>query len=73
MSSKFWVAVGSVGLFYLMSYLVQNVITIIAYIFGMVRLFTTVENGSPNPQEFSGAMSTIMIIMFIAGFILGAF
>ena len=73
MSLKFWSAIGSVGLFFLMSYLIQNVITIIAYIFGMVRLFTSVENANPNPEDIGGTMSIIMIIMFITGVLLGAF
>lgn len=72
MSSKFWAAVGSVGLFYLMSYLLQNIITIIAYIFGMVQFFTRAENTPADPQAFQGTMSVIMIVMFIAGFLLGA-
>ena len=72
LSSKFIASVGSVGIFYLMSYLVQNVITLIAYIFGMVRMFTTVEDGNPNPEDFSGTMSIIMIITFMAGFLLGS-
>jgi len=73
LSSKFWPAIGSVGLFYLMSYLVQNIVTVIAYIFGMLRFFTRIENNNPNPEEFGGMMSIIMIVMFMAGVILGAF
>lgn len=72
MSSKFWAAVGCVGLFFMMSYLIQNIITIIAYVFGMVQFFTSIESGSPNPEEFTGAMSVVMIITFIGGFLIGA-
>ncbi len=71
LSSKFLAAVGSVGLFFIMSYLVQNVITLIGYIFGMVRMFTTIESGNPNPEEFSSSFSVLLVIMFMAGFLLG--
>ncbi|MBT8273505.1 MAG: hypothetical protein KJO77_06850 [Bacteroidia bacterium] len=73
MSSKFWAAVGSVGLFFLMSYLLQNIITIIAYVFGMVQFFVGIDNTATNPQDFQGTMSVVMIAMFVAGFLLGAF
>ncbi|NNK86645.1 MAG: hypothetical protein HKO90_00045 [Flavobacteriaceae bacterium] len=71
LSSKFVAAVGSVGLFYLMSYLIQNVITLIAYIFGFVQMFTTIEDGTPQADDVGGMMSVVMIISFIAGFLLG--
>ena len=69
--SKFWAAVGSVGLFFLMSYIVQNVITIIPYIFGMASLFTTIDSGSTTPQDVGGTMMVIMLIVFFLTFIVG--
>ncbi|MBT8252642.1 MAG: hypothetical protein HKN00_11780 [Flavobacteriaceae bacterium] len=71
LSSKFLAAVASVGLFYLMSYVIQNVITVIAYIFGMVRMFTTVGDDGSNSEAIGGMMSMVMIISFIATFLLG--
>ena len=72
MSSKLIPVIGCVGLFYIMSYLVQNVITLIGYLFGVLRMFTTVDSGNPNPEEMSASFSVIMIIMFLASFVLGA-
>ena len=71
--SKFLPAVACAGLFYLMSYVVQNVITIIAYIFGLLKLFTDASAGTSNPEDVGGMMSVVMIISFIGGFLLGIF
>jgi len=70
--SKFWTAVGSVGLFFLMGYLVQNVITLIPYVFGMARLFTTIESGSNTTQDIGGTMMVIMLIVFFITFVVGS-
>ena len=72
MTSKFWAAIGSVGLFYFMSYVVQNVITMIPYIFGMASMFTTIEqNGQPDADEFSSFMTIMMLLVFFLSFVLG--
>ncbi len=72
MTSKFWAAIGSVGLFYFMSYVVQNVITIIPYIFGMASFFTTIEGGSqPDAEEVSSFMTIMMLLVFFLSFVLG--
>ncbi len=71
MSSKFIAAVGCTGLFYMMSYILQNVITIIAYIFGLVQLFTDSSGSNPNAQEVGGMMTMVMAVSFIGGFLLG--
>ncbi len=71
MRSKFWAAIGSVGLFFLMSYVIQNVVTIIPYIFGMASLFTTVQSPSPNPDEIGAMMMIIMLIVFFITFVVG--
>jgi hypothetical protein len=70
--SKFWTAVGSVGLFFLMGYIVQNVITLIPYVFGMARLFTTIESGSNTIQDIGGTMMVIMLIVFFITFVVGS-
>mgnify|MGYP000744448502 CR=1 FL=1 len=71
LSSKFWTAVGSVGLFYLMAYILQNVITIIPYIFGMASVFTTIDEGAPNPEDLGTTMMIIMLAVFFISFIIG--
>jgi len=70
---KFWISVGSVGIFYLMSYIVQNIITIIPYIFGMASLFTNVETGTqPDTQEVGATMTVLMLAVFFITFIVGS-
>lgn len=72
MTSKFWAAIGSVGLFYFMSYVVQNVITLIPYMLGMVSMFTTIEqNGQPDADEISSFMTIMMLLVFFLSFFLG--
>ncbi|MBT8257729.1 MAG: hypothetical protein KJO49_04605 [Bacteroidia bacterium] len=73
LSSKFFPAVACAGLFYLMSYIIQNVITVIAYIFGLVQLFTDSSGGNPDPEAVGGMMTVVMVISFIGGFLLGIF
>lgn len=74
MSSKFWAAIGCVGLFYLMSYVAQQVVSLIPYVLGMVNLFTEIENGvNPDPEEIGKTFMIIMLIMFFLAFLLGTF
>lgn len=70
LTSKFWAAVGSVGLFYLMSYVIQNIITIIPYMFGMASIFTNIEN--PNQEDIGNTMMIVMLFVFFLSFLLGA-
>ena len=70
MRSKFWAAIGCVGLFYLMSYVIQNVIAIIPYAFGMVSLFTEIET---NTAADSTAIQKTMTVMMLAIFLLTFF
>ncbi len=72
MSSKFWPAVGSVGLFLLMSYVIQSVLSLIPYVFGMASLFTTIESGSVNPKEVGATMTVVMLAIFFLSFFVGA-
>nr|WP_321243443.1 hypothetical protein [uncultured Psychroserpens sp.] len=73
MSSKFWAAIGCVGLFYLMSYIVQNVIALIPYIFGMVNLFTDIEtNTAPEPMAIQKTMTVMMLAIFLLTFLVSS-
>lgn len=72
MSAKFWPAVGSVGLFLLMSYMIQSVLSLIPYVFGMASLFITIESGTTNPQEVGATMTVVMLAIFFLSFFVGA-
>ncbi len=66
MGTKFWAAIGSVGLFFLMSYIAQNVIALIPYFAFIIDMLASIEPGKTvDPQEFSKSMSVIMIVMFV--------
>lgn len=71
MISRFWPAVGSVGLFILMSYIVQSVFSMIPYIFGMASLFTTIESGTNTPDSVSTTMTIVMLAVFFLSFFAG--
>lgn len=71
-TSKFWAAIGSVGLFFFISYIIQNIVTMIPYIFGMVSFFTTIEQqGQPDAEEVNSFMTMMMLLVFFLSFILG--
>ena len=67
--SKFWHAVGCVGIFFLISYIIQNVIGMIPYIFGMASLFTTVESNTLEPQDVVSSMTIVMLLIFFLTFV----
>jgi len=72
-TTKFWAAIGSVGLFYLMSYVVQNIIAFIPYVFGMVSIFTSAESGNQiNPQDVGATMTVIMLAIFFLTFLVSS-
>ena len=72
-TSKFWAAVGSVGLFYLMSYIIQQIMAIIPYIFGMVSLFTSIEDGTtPDAEKIGATMMVMMLSIFFLTFIVSS-
>ncbi|WP_274474326.1 hypothetical protein [Mangrovimonas aestuarii] len=74
MTKKFWAAIGSVGLFFLMCYIGQTLISMIPYIFGMVSIFTTIEESGVNATTQVGStMTTMMLIMFILNSMLSIF
>lgn len=70
-ASKFWAAVGSVGLFYFMSYVVQNIVSLIPYLFGMVSFFTTIEQQGADTEEIGSFMTLMMLLVFFLSFLLG--
>ncbi len=72
MSAKFWPAVGSVGLFLLMSYMIQSILSLIPYVFGMASLFIKIESGTTNPQEVGATMTVVMLAIFLLSFFVGA-
>jgi hypothetical protein len=72
LKSNFWASIASVGLFYLISYVIQNIVTIIPYLFGMASLFTTVDQGSTSSEDIGGTMMIVMLIVFFISFIMGA-
>ncbi|MEM9681433.1 MAG: hypothetical protein AAF901_14005, partial [Bacteroidota bacterium] len=66
---KFWAAIASAGIFYLMAYVLQNVIALIPYVFGMLSLFTEVKEGSANdPQEVGASVMVLVLIVFFVTF-----
>ncbi|MCK0110060.1 hypothetical protein MWU58_12195 [Flavobacteriaceae bacterium S0825] len=72
MTSKFWASIGSVGLFYLMAYVVQNVITMIPYLFFLGDMFTSAQQGeSLNPEEVGASLMVMMLVIFFITFIVG--
>ncbi len=71
-TTKFWAAVGCVGIFYFMSYVTQQIVSLIPYIFGMASMFTTIEQGNNDPTQVVDSMSIVMMIVFFVSFIVGA-
>lgn len=72
MTKKFWAAVGSVGLFYLMAYVLQNVITMIPYLFFLGDMFTSAQQGDNlNPEEVGASLMVMMLVIFFITFIVG--
>ncbi|AOW19436.1 hypothetical protein [Urechidicola croceus] len=72
LKSKFWAVVGTVGLFYIMVYVVQNVVVLIPYMFGMASIFTNIDTINNNPGETANTMKIIMLVIFFLSFIMGA-
>ncbi len=73
MSSKFWPAVGCVGIFYLMSYIAQNVITLIPYFVFLIDILTNIETGvNPDPQELTKSFSIMMLVIFVLSFLMSS-
>ncbi|WP_299278273.1 hypothetical protein [uncultured Psychroserpens sp.] len=74
MSSKFWAVVGCAGLFYVMSYIIQYIVALIPYIFGMLNLFTDIQPGvNPDPEEVSRSLTVMMLMVSMLTFIVSTF
>ncbi|WP_138433867.1 hypothetical protein [Winogradskyella algicola] len=72
MSSKFWAAIGSVGLFFLMVYIVQNIVVMIPYFVFIVDMMTDINSGTAaTSQEISKSASVMMIIIFVLSYLVG--
>lgn len=73
MTSKFWAAVGCVGLFYLMSYIAQNIVALIPYAFFIVDMVAEVQpNGNPDPEALVGSMTVLMLVIFLLTFLVSS-
>ncbi|WP_299334075.1 hypothetical protein [uncultured Psychroserpens sp.] len=73
MSSKFWAAIGCVGIFFLMSYVAQYIVAIIPYFFGMVNILTEVQPGvNSDPQDLGKSMMVMMIVVFMLSFLVSS-
>lgn len=70
LTSKFWAAVGCVGIFYFISYALQYIIQIITSIFTMGSLFINPQQSNYNPYEVSTTMTIFMIATFFLSFLL---
>lgn len=70
LTSKFWAAVGCVGIFYLISYALQYIIQLITSIFTMGSLFINPTSGTVNPTDVTSTMSVFMIVTFFLSFVL---
>ena len=72
-TSKFWSAVGCAGIFYLMSMVIQQIVGLIPYFFGMASMFTTIQDTEPEPNELVSTITIIMMAVFFLSFIVGIF
>ena len=74
MSTKFWAAIGCVGLFFLMAYIFQNIVVLIPYFIFIVDMLTGLEAGTnPDPQQISKSFSVIMVLIFLLSYMIGIF
>ncbi|MHA7843689.1 MAG: hypothetical protein ACX93I_10240 [Winogradskyella sp.] len=74
MSSKFWAAIGCVGLFFLMSYIVQNIIVMIPYFIFIVDMITNIDSGTvATSQEISKSATVMVVLIFFLSYVLGLF
>jgi len=74
MSSKFWAAIGCVGLFFLMSYIVQNVVALVPYFIFIIDMVADIQPGvNPNPEELGKSMMVLMLAIFMLTFLVSSF
>ncbi len=69
-SKKFWAAVGSVALFYLMIQVIQGIVTLIPYMAGMFSIITDSERMESDLQGVSGTLITLMVIVYLVSFLI---
>lgn len=73
-ASKFWAAIGCVGIFYLMAYIAQNVVILVPYFIFIVDMVTNIEPGvNPDPEELGKSMMILMLVIFLLTFIVVTF
>ena len=72
MSSKFWAAVGCVGLFFLMNYLVQYVIALVPSLSYFMDVITETESGVLDPFEPDPFSSALTMLYFVITFIISS-
>jgi len=73
-TTKFWASVGCVGLFYLMGSIVQQIVTIIPYIFGVASMFVDIDTAeSVDKANIVNSVMILMLVIFILSFIVGIF
>lgn len=72
LKSKFFPAIFSVGLFYLISNIILQVLIMIPYILGVFQVLTSPEQGNLNPEQISNMMFIMLLAIFFIGFIFGS-
>ncbi|GAA4281009.1 hypothetical protein [Gaetbulibacter aestuarii] len=72
LKSNFFAAVACVGLFYLISYTIQQVLTLIPYFLGLFSIFTSTEQGQLDPGETASTMMFMIMAVFFVSFIVGS-
>lgn len=73
LKSNFIASVSCVGLFYLMSYTIQQVLTLIPYFLGMFSIFTSTNQGQQlDPGDTASTFMLIILAVFFVSFIVGS-
>lgn len=73
MGSKFWASIGCVGLFYLMSYITQNIVALIPYMFFIVDMVADLQpSGNPDPEDIASSMTILMVAIFLLTFLVSS-
>ena len=70
-TSKFWHAVGCMGIFYIITYIVQLGLSIFQSIFNTANILTGIENTNASVDEQNISMTIFLIFMFIVTFLVG--
>ncbi len=70
-TSKFWHAVGCMGIFYIITYIIQLGLSIFQSIFNTANILTGIENTNASIDEQNIGMTIFLIFMFILTFLVG--